>query len=168
MNRVGDDLLLQSLERQEDYIHTAADAIDVKAGLILAAAAVLAVQPAVLLIAPNIPSLAFIAQLVSFVSLLLAVGFSHAVLRVTEYESPGFDEEWRDQQIAAAHEGSTEEDVKKTILWGLVNQAKDRVAVGRVRNDSKLSLLNLARHFTTASFALNFLIITAILLSRSF
>ena len=168
MNRVGDDLLLQSLERQEDYIHTAADAIDVKAGLILAAGAVLAVQPAVLLIAPNIPALAFIAQSASFLLLLIAVGFSHAALKVTEYESPGFDEEWRDQQIAAALDGSTEEDVKKTILWGLVNQAKDRVAVGRVRNDSKLKLLNIARQFTTASFVLNLLIITAILITRSF
>jgi hypothetical protein len=168
MNRVGDDLLLQSLERQEDYIHTAADAIDVKAGLILAAGAVLAVQPAVLLIVPHIPPAAFVAQMVSFVSLLLALFFSHLVLRVTEYESPGFDEEWRDQQIAAAREGSTEEDVKNTILWGLVNQAKERVIVGRVRNDSKLSLLNWARHFTTASFVLNLLIIAAILLSRSF
>jgi hypothetical protein len=44
MNRVADDLLLQELERTEDYIHTCADAIDVKAGQILAAAAFLAVQ----------------------------------------------------------------------------------------------------------------------------
>jgi hypothetical protein len=168
MNRVGDDLLLQSLERQEDYIHTAANAIDVKAGLILAAGAVLAVQPAVLLIAPNIPKYAFIAQMISFLLLLLAVGFSHAVLKVTKYESPGFDEGWRDQQIAAAREDATEEDIQKTILWGLVDQAKGRVAVGRKRNDSKLTLLNWARQFTTASFVLNLLIITAILTNRFF
>ena len=43
MNRVADELLLQELERTEDYIHTCADAIDVKAGQILAAAAFLAV-----------------------------------------------------------------------------------------------------------------------------
>jgi membrane protein implicated in regulation of membrane protease activity len=166
MNRVGDDLLLQSLERQEDYIQTAADAIDVKAGLILAAAAFLAVQPAVLLIAPNIPKCAFVAQLLSFLILSFAVGLAHWTLRVEGYAPPGFDEAWRDQQIAAAKEGALEEDVKKTILWGLIEQAKGRITKGRQLNDSKLTSLGWARGLTTASFAINLLIVVTILVMR--
>ena len=148
MNRVGDDLLLQSLERQEDYIHTAANAIDVKAGLILAAGAFLAVQPAVLLVSPNIPKYAFVAQILSFLIISAAVYRAHGALRVTEYESPGFDEAWRDKQIAAVAESATEEDVLKTILWGLVDQAKGRIAVGRSHNNSKLKQLEWARRLS--------------------
>jgi hypothetical protein len=167
-NRTGDDLLLKALERREDYIHTAANAIDVKAGLILAAGAFLAVQPAVLLVIPGVPKCAFIAQLLGFLILLIAIGFAHKVLRVTDYDSPGFSEAWRDEQIAAAREGSTEDDVIKTMLWGLIEQAKIRVTVAYRLNESKLRWLGWARHLTTVSFAINLLIIAAILVSRFF
>ncbi|MGB0063610.1 MAG: hypothetical protein WBP85_04120, partial [Terracidiphilus sp.] len=100
MNRVADDLLLQELERQEDYIQTAADAIDAKAGLILAAGAFLAVQPAVLLVAPNISKWLFVMQLISFVVLSVAVSFAHRTLKIEGYYPPGFDEAWRDTVIA--------------------------------------------------------------------
>jgi hypothetical protein len=44
-NRIGDDIILHLLHRQEDLIHQSADAFDVKAGLVLATAAFLAMQP---------------------------------------------------------------------------------------------------------------------------
>ena len=166
MNRVGDDLLLESLQRQEDYIHTAANAIDVKAGLVLAAGAFLAVQPAVLLIVPNIPKFAFVVQMLSFLILFVAAFMAHRALRITKYPSPGFDEAWRDEQIAARAETATEEDVRNTMLWGLVDQAKGRVAIGRERNDSKLDHLAYARNLTTISFLINFLIVAVVLATR--
>jgi hypothetical protein len=127
MNRVGDDLLLQELERTEDYIHTCADAIDVKAGQVIVSAAFLGIQPAVLLIVPNVHPYMFLVQLFSFVLLSVAALLAHWVLRVGDYPSPGFSEEWRDSVIENRRDGVTEEDVRKTMLWGLVNQAKTRV-----------------------------------------
>jgi hypothetical protein len=79
-NRVGDDLILSSLERQEDYIHEAADAIDAKFGMVLAAAAFLGLQPSVLLIAPHIAVSAWVIQIISFVVLCFAVG--SVILRI--------------------------------------------------------------------------------------
>jgi hypothetical protein len=168
MNRAGDDLLLQSLERQEDYIHTAADAIDAKAGLILAGAAFLAVQPAVLLIVPNIPKCIFVVQLASFLCICSAVWFAHCVLAVKEYWSPGLSESWRDKQIAAAQTGATEEFLIKTILWGLIEHTKIRVLKGKDLNESKLVQLARARKFLTAAFFINVAIISIILMSDFF
>ena len=166
MNRVGDDLLLQALERQEDMIHTCADAIDAKAGMILAAAAFLAVQPAVLLIVPNIPKYVFLAQIASYLILCAGSFFAHAVLQISEYTPPGFDEKWRDSIINAAEPDATEEIVAKTILWGLIEQTKGRLASGRERNDEKLRTLAWARHMTSASFCINGAIVIKILASR--
>jgi hypothetical protein len=166
MNRVGDDLLLQSLERQEDMIHTCADAIDAKAGMILAAAAFLAVQPAVLLIVPNISRYAFLAQIASYIVLCVGAFFAHAVLQIAEYTPPGFDEEWRDSIIDAAAPDATEEIVARTILWGLIEQTKGRLASGRVRNDEKLRTLAWARHLTSVAFCINGAIVVEVLISR--
>jgi hypothetical protein len=168
MNRVSDDLLLQELERTEDYIHTCADAIDVKAGLILAAAAFLAVQPAVLLMVPNIHPYVFAVQIFSFLLLLIAAILAHRVLQIGDYPSPGFSEEWRDSVIEARKEGSTEEDVARTILWGIVDQTKIRVKLGRAKNDEKIERLSWARRFTNASFLINFGIAGLIMFNRFF
>lgn len=168
MNRVADELLLQELERTEDYIHTCADAIDVKAGQILAAAAFLAVQPAVLLIAPNIHYEVFIAQLLSFLVLLLAAIFAHIVLGIGNYPSPIVGEEWRDSVIENRREGATEVDVARTVLWGVINFTKERVHQSLALNEKKIRKLQWARWFTTASFVINFLIICGIMISRFF
>jgi len=168
MNRVGDDLLLQSLERTEDYVHTCADAIDSKAGQILAAAAFLAIQPSVLLIAPNVPIYMFVMQMVSFLILLVAALLAHAVLEISDYPSPLLTEEWRDSIIDARREGATEEDVSKTILWGVVNFAKTRVKQGYIKNERKIRRVQWARRLTAVSFALNFLIICIVMVSRFF
>lgn len=166
MNRIGDDLLLDALKQREDYIHEAANAIDTKAGMVLAAAAFLAVQPAVLLVAPNVSKCTFLAQLVSCVALSVAVWFAHKVLSVQGYPSPGFSESWRDDTIADAPTGSKEEDVRATILWGLIEQAKQRIADGIALNDRKLNQLAWARRGTTTSLAINLCILIAILLTH--
>jgi hypothetical protein len=168
MNRVSDDLLLQEFERTEDYIHTCADAIDVKAGQILAAAAFLALQPAVLLIAPNIPASVFIAQIFSFLVLLAAAIFAHIVLQVGDYPSPVVTEAWRDSVIVHRNNAATEEDVSRTILWGMVSFARERVMQGQLLNGKKIKKLQWARGLTTASFIINFLIICGIMISRFF
>lgn len=168
MNRVGDDLLLEALQAQEEQIQTAADAVDTKAGLVLAACAFLAVQPAVLLIVPEVPKLLFFAQLVGFVVLSVSVGLSLRIMKIKGYETPGFDESWRDSVISDARPGATEEDVRKTILWGLIEQAKRRVALNRAINESKLRVLENAQKLTTISFVLNMLILAAIFIARFF
>ncbi len=168
MNRVADDLLLQELERTEDYIHTCADAIDAKAGQILAAAAFLAVQPAVLLIAPNVRPCVFIAQLFSFLVLLVAAIFAHVVLEIDDYPSPALTEDWRDSVIEDRREGATEEDVSRTVLWGVINFARDRVKQGHCLNGKKIRRLQWARWLTTTSFVVNFLIICGLMISRFF
>lgn len=168
MNRVADDLLLQELERTEDYIHTCADAIDAKAGQIMAAAAFLAVQPAVLLIVPSIPRYAFAIQLLGFVCLLAAAVFAHFVLRIDDYPSPVVTEEWRDSIIANRAKHATEEDVAKTVLWGVVSFTEKRVEEGHATNSKKLRWLQWARGLTTLAFIVNFLIIFGVMVNRFF
>lgn len=141
MNRVGDDLLLQELERTEDYIHTCADAIDSKAGQILAASAFLAVQPAVLLIASGVPVYLFAVQLFSFLVLLAAAILAHIVLEIDDYPSPVITEEWRDSVIESRRVNASEDDVKKTVLWGIINYTKTRVDKGHATNNSKIKWL---------------------------
>jgi len=168
MNRVADDLMLQELERTEDYLHAAADAIDVKAGQILAAAAFLAIQPAVLLVLPNTSALLFAVQLFSFVVLLLAAIFAHIVLKIGEYPSPGFSEAWRDSVIEGRLENATEEDVARTILWAIVTQTRERVSAVRLINERKIDRIEWARRFATASFLINLFIVAAIMVTRFF
>ena len=168
MNRVADDLLLQELERTEDYIHTCADAIDVKAGQILAAAAFLAVQPAVLLVAPNIPKYIFIVQLLSFAALLVAAIFAHNVLKICDYASPLITEEWRDSVIENRLKDASEEDVARSVLWGVIDFTKNRVRQGYSANQRKLRQLQWSRGLTTVSFVINFLIVVAVMISRFF
>ena len=166
MNRVADDLLLQELERTEDYIHTCADAIDAKAAQILAASAFLAVQPAVLLVVSGIPAALFAVQLFSFLVLLVSAILAHVVLDIDEYPSPVITEEWRDSVIANREENATEEDVARTVLWGIINYTKARVDRGQTMNNSKIKWLQWSRRLTTVSFALNFVIISSVLMIR--
>jgi hypothetical protein len=166
MNRVGDDLLLDALSRQEDYLHASSDAIDVKASAILAAAAFLAVQPAVLLIVEHIPFTVFVMQLVSFIFLCFSVWCAHQALSIQKFPLPGFSETWRDEQIAAATPDATEEDVRKTLLWGLIDQARTRVAQIQLLNDKKLNFVANARIFVTISLVVNVVIVLIILGSR--
>jgi hypothetical protein len=168
MNRVGDDLLLQELERTEDYIHSCADAIDAKAGQVLAASAFLAVQPAVLLIVPGISAPLFAVQLFSFLVLLVSAILAHIVLEIDDYPSPVITEQWRDSIIESRRENATEEDVAKTILWGIINFTKTRVDTGHAMNNSKIKWLQRSRWLTTASFALNFVIISFLMIIHFF
>jgi hypothetical protein len=166
MERIGDDLLMNALERREDQIHEATDAIDAKAGLVLAAAAFLAVQPAVLLVVSSIPKQALFAQFASFVALCFAVWFAHKVLEIQGYLGPGFSEEWRDGIVAAAPPDATESTIRSTLLWGLINQINERLADGIERNERKLDQLTLARKCTMLSWVLNLAVLVLILISR--
>lgn len=167
MNRIGDDLLLQELERQEDQIQTAADAIDVKAGLILAAGAFLTVQPAVLLAVATIPKVLFIVQLGSFVVLSAAVWLAHRTLKICEYDPPGFQESWRDD-IAAQLPNATEGEIRLSILWAVIDQTKNRLSKNRGLNESKVKLLNRARLLIAVSFFVNLAIVSVVLVTRFF
>jgi hypothetical protein len=123
------------LERQEDYILDATNAIDTKAGLVLAAAAFLALQPSIMLIVPHIALCALVIQLISFVFVCVAVWFAHNVLGIEGYPNPVISEQWRDQQVVLGEQHNlSEDDTRKVILHGLINGAKERVALARSLN----------------------------------
>ncbi len=75
---------------------------------------------------------------------------------------------WRDSIIDARRDGASEEDVAKTLLWGVVNFAKTRVDQGHALNAKKIRRLQIARWLTSASFIINFLIICGVMMARIF
>jgi hypothetical protein len=164
-NRIGDDIILNLLHRQEDQIHQSADAIDTKAGLVLAAAAFLAMQPAYLLALPRLSNTAAVVQVISFLLLLAAVWFAILILKVTGYPTPGIPESWRDEQVMSAPAGSTENDIHGTILWEAVNQARKRVEEATEINEGKTGKLLIAQVLTVLSLIANVAVIVLTYLS---
>ena len=154
-NRIGDDIILDLLHRREDQIHQSADAFDVKAGLVLATAAFLAMQPAYLLTLPHLSDTAVSFQIGSFMLLLAAVWFAILVLKITAYPTPGITENWRDEQVMLAPPDAKEKDIYGTVLWEAINQAKSRVEQASDINNAKATKLLLAQVFSVLAFLMN-------------
>ena len=157
MKRVGDDLLLDALKQREDYVQGAANAIDVKASQTIAAAAILAVQPAVLLLASSIPTSAIVVQSIGYSVICIALYFSHCALDVRDYPSPGFPKDWFLEVKKQIPAGSSDNDVRESMIWALIHQAEGRVEEGTLVNEQRLGALSKARSFVTAALVLNLL-----------
>lgn len=154
-NRIGDDVLLDLLHRREDLIHQSADAIDNKAGQVLAAAAFLATQSTFLLGSPKLTEVSVGMQVGSLIVCVVSVFFALLVLRITAYPTPGISEAWRDEQVMYAPPGSSEKDIHGTILWEAVNQAKERVKEAGELNESKTTYLQVAQALIVLALILN-------------
>jgi len=148
--RLGDEIILDLLHRREDQLHQSADALDTKAGLILAAAAFLAMQPAYMLTVSTLTRTAIICQVVSFLIIVLAVCAALWELDVADYPTCGVTEAWRDEQVSNAPVGGSDDDIRGTIRWGAIDQAKLRVDEVCVIQERKAKKLQYAQRLTGA------------------
>jgi hypothetical protein len=162
-NRLGDDLLYEALLQNEGYMHEVANTIDTKASQIFAAAAFLAVQPAVVLVQPGLWHRVVAMQLLATVGLFVAFIYAHLALRITEYAVPGFADTWRAEIIDKAGPGATDDEVRGTLLWGLIQQTQKRIDTGDGINKKKLDNLTVARWATMVALSLN--VVTLVLLA---
>ena len=164
MKRIGDDLLLDALKQREDYVQGAANAIDTKASQTIAAAAILAVQPAALLLASSIPAPAIVVQLIGYVIICVALYFSHCALDVRDYPSPGFPKDWFLDVKKQIPPNCSDEDVRESMVWALIHQAEGRVEEGRQVNEQRLEALRKARKAVTVALITNLsaFVITAV------
>jgi hypothetical protein len=119
-----------------------------KAGLVLATAAFLAMQPAFMLTLPSMPHAAVVCQIGSFLVLVVAVWVALLALKIADYPTCGVTEEWRDKQMKAAPPNATEKDIYGTILWGAIAQARDRVDQVCLIQDAKAKKLQVAQGLT--------------------
>jgi hypothetical protein len=164
--RVGDDLLMDALRQREDYLHEATDSLDTKASQIFAAAAFLAVQPSVLLVQPHLSGSVIAVQLIAAFLLLVSVFLAYSILQIEEYPSPGFAEEWRDGILNSTDPEALEETVRCTLLWGLIDQAKDRIENCIQKNEDKAKKLINARVVLLSAMILNLASLILFVLSR--
>ena len=158
--------MLEALRQREDYVQGAANAIDMKASQTIAAAAILAVQPAALLLASSIPTLAIIIQLFGYFTIGYALHFSHCALDVREYPSPGFPKDWFLEVKRQIPPGSPDEDVRDSMIWGLIHQAEGRVEEGSKVNGQRLEALSKSRKAVTIALIANFVAFAITVLAR--
>lgn len=109
-NRVGDEIILEQLQRREDAMLDASNAVDSKASQLFAAAAFLAVQPAVLLTQQIDQKWILIVQWIGCALLFIVFLLAHNILKVRGYDTVNPTDEWRDETIAQAGKDKEEED----------------------------------------------------------
>jgi hypothetical protein len=153
--RIGDGILLAQLERREDALNDASNAIDVKASQLFAAAALIAVQPAVLLVQDGMPRWIIFIQAFACILLFAVFIFAHNILKVREYPAPFPTDEWRNRVLAQAGD-QAEEDGPALLTWSAIEGISGRINGLTSINERRLRTLRLGRLTLISALLLNF------------
>ena len=130
-DRIGDELILAQLERNESDLLGAANALDVKASQLFAAGAFLAVQPAVVLAQSALDTPVVWMQAGTCIALVALVLCANEAFRPRDYDTVNVTEEWRDELIAQLNPDQRELDGVAWLTWGLIDGLKKRIETAK-------------------------------------
>jgi hypothetical protein len=154
----SEEILLDRLSLRETALMQQADAIDVKASVMVVAVTFLASQTT-LLLSHSIGSLLKWEQVASIVLQVVAGILLILILKVHSYSGETTEKyaNWRNELIAY-HEGDNEK-VEKELWTGITDGIVQRCELATGINNSKADKLSLAYNLIAVSFLLNLVVL---------
>lgn len=135
---IGEDRILDRLYASEEFLQTQADALDAKAGFLLVILTFLVDILTHLHFTYGMHICEIAATVVSGVLAIVALAIVGYRVEVPEDLSSNRD------QVAAANDGCSKEEIKTVFLLGLMDESKRRIHVNKRLNLNKARLLIIA------------------------
>lgn len=158
---IGDDILIARLTNRETQLMQQADALDVKASILLVAVTFLAGQSTYFLTKYPVGIIHWI-QLVSVVIQIAAALLLAHLLRIRDYSGEATEHypAWRDS-LRDYHGGDSSK-MEAALTTGIIDGCIERANVAKAINNRKASVINVTYWMTLASLACNLIVLIRI------
>lgn len=160
---IGDDILRERLNLREQILMQQADALDVKASILLVAVTFLAGH-SMYLLSKQVCAFIRYDQFASVFFQMLSGVVLAWHLRIRSYKGETAEElgEWRDKVVS--HFGSQQSpEIEAALNKGIVDLSLERISLAVATNKSKAASVEIAYWITLAAFFLNLAAVIALL-----